>query len=71
MRRVADETDRRVWLVTLTDEGRSMWERSVAADRELRKHIRMGTTGKQREHLDEVLSLIQKNLVDYLDGAVE
>ena len=67
VRRVADETDRRVWLVTLTDEGRAMWERSVAADRELRKRIRAGTTAVQREHLDEVLGLIQRNLLEYLD----
>jgi len=67
VRRVADKADRRVWLVTLTDEGRAMWERSVVADRELRKRIRMGTTVKQREQLDEVLALIQKNLLEYVD----
>jgi MarR family transcriptional regulator, transcriptional regulator for hemolysin len=67
VRRVADSTDRRVWLVTLTDEGRAMWERSAAADRELRKRIRIGTTMKQREQLDEVLAMIQKNLLDFLD----
>ena len=67
VRRVADAADRRVWLVNLTDEGRAMWERSVAADRELRKRIRVGTTKKQREQLDEALTLIQKNLVGFLD----
>ena len=65
--RVADAADRRIWLVTLTDEGRSMWERSVAADRELRKRIRVGTTAKQREQLDEVLTALHKNLLDHLD----
>ena len=65
--RVADPVDRRIWLVTLTDEGRSMWERSVAADRELRKRIRVGTTAKQREQLDEVLTALHKNLLDHLD----
>ena len=65
--RVADAADRRIWLVTLTDEGRSMWERSVAADRELRKRIRVGTTAKQREQLDEVLTALRKNLLDHLD----
>lgn len=66
VRRVAHATDRRVWLVTLTDEGRAIWERSVAADRELRKRIRVGTTKKQREEIDKVLTLIQKNVVDIL-----
>jgi MarR family transcriptional regulator for hemolysin len=65
--RVADAADRRVWLVTLTDEGRAMWERSVAADRELRKRVRIGTTSKQREQLDELLMVMQKNLLDLLD----
>jgi len=69
VRRVADVTDRRVWLVTLTDEGRAMWERSVAADRELRKHIRVGTTKTQREQLDEVLTIMQQNLLGLLDSA--
>ncbi|VEG43679.1 Uncharacterised protein [Mycolicibacterium flavescens] len=55
-----------MWLVTLTDEGRAIWERSVAADRELRKRIRVGTTKKQREEIDKVLTLIQKNVVDIL-----
>jgi MarR family transcriptional regulator for hemolysin len=67
VRRVADVTDRRVWLVTLTDEGHAIWERSVAADRELRKRIRVGTTNKQREELDKLLTLIQKNVLDLLD----
>ncbi len=67
VRRVADATDRRVWLVNVTDEGRAMWERSVAADRDLRKRIRAGTTKRQREQLDEALTLIQKNLLEFLD----
>lgn len=67
VRRVADATDRRVWLVTLTDEGHAIWERSVAADRELRKRIRVGTTNKQREEVDKLLTLIQKNVLDLLD----
>ena len=67
VKRVADAADRRIWLVTLTDEGRSMWERSVAADRELRKRIRVGTTVKQREQLDEALTVLYKNLLDHLD----
>src|SRR5262245_16896121 len=65
--RVADAADRRVWLVTITDEGRLMWKRSVAADRALRKRIRLGTTEKQRDQLDEVLTLIHTNLLNILD----
>lgn len=67
VRRVADAADRRVWLVNLTTDGRGMWERSVAADRELRKRMRMGTTDKQRDQLDESLILIQCNVLDFLD----
>jgi MarR family transcriptional regulator for hemolysin len=65
--RVPDAADRRVWLVTITDEGRLMWKRSVAADHALRKRIRLGTTANQRDQLDEVLTLIHKNLLNILD----
>lgn len=67
VRRVADAADRRVWLVNLTTDGRAMWERSVAADRELRKRMRVGTTDKQRDQLDQSLMLIQRNVLDFLD----
>lgn len=68
VRRVADKADRRVWLVNITDEGRALWERSVAADRELRKRIRAGTTAGQRESLDEVLTALRRNITGYLEG---
>lgn len=67
VRREADSADRRVWLVSLTDQGRTMWERSVAADRELRKRIRFGTTKRQREDLDDVLALLHRNVLEFLD----
>ncbi|MCV7234641.1 MarR family winged helix-turn-helix transcriptional regulator [Mycobacterium branderi] len=69
VRRVADVNDRRVWLVTLTEEGRAMWERSAAADRELRKNFRLGTTMQQREQLDAVLAMVQQNVLVLLDEA--
>lgn len=69
VRRVAHPTDRRVWLVTLTDKGRALWKRTMDADRELRKHIRKGTTVQQRQQLDEVLTLVQKNVLDFLGEA--
>ncbi|ORA08795.1 MarR family winged helix-turn-helix transcriptional regulator [Mycobacterium arosiense] len=71
VRRVAHATDRRVWLVTLTSEGHSLWERAGAADRELRKRMRITTTAQQREQLDRVLTRIQKNALDFLDDASE
>lgn len=67
VRRVADAKDRRVWLVTLTKQGRALWERTGAADRELRKHLRMGTTKQQRDQLDDVLTQIQMNALAFLD----
>lgn len=67
VRRVADANDRRVWLVTLTEEGRAVWERSAAADRELRKTFRLGTTMQQREQLDAVLAIFHKNMLVLLD----
>lgn len=71
VRRVAHATDRRVWLVTLTQEGHSLWERAGAADRELRKRMRITTTAQQRDQLDQVLTQIQKNALDFLDEAAE
>ena len=70
LRREADATDRRVWLVTLTREGHALWERAVVADRTLRKHLRKSTTAQQREQLDEVLTLIQKNALAFLNETV-
>jgi len=71
VRRVAHATDRRVWLVTLTQEGHALWERAGAADRELRKRMRITTTAQQRDQLDLVLTQIQKNALDFLDEATE
>lgn len=69
VRRDGHPTDRRVWLVNLTDKGHAMWESTVAADRTLRKHLRKGTTAQQRERLDEVLTLIQENALAFLNEA--
>jgi hypothetical protein len=39
----------------------------AAADRELRERIRIGTTVKQREQLDKVLTVPHKNPLAHLD----
>lgn len=72
VRRVAHATDRRMWLVTLTQGGHALWESAGAADRDLRKRLRAGTTAQQRDQLDKALNLIQKNARDLLiDEATE
>jgi MarR family transcriptional regulator, transcriptional regulator for hemolysin len=59
--RRSDPADRRVWMVHLTDAGRSLHERSVQVDRHVRRHLRAGTTAEERELLDRLLASIQRN----------
>lgn len=62
VRRGPHPTDRRVWMVELTADGRALWEQSVAIDQAVRKVLRTGTTAADRRQLDALLVRIQRNL---------
>lgn len=69
VRRDADPDDRRVWLVSLEPLGFDLWQRSVDADRALRKELRAGTTQEERAALDAALTRIRDNAEAFLARA--
>ena len=62
VKRVADPADRRVWKVTLTRRGRSLWKQSVEVNRTVRVSVHAGLTDKDLDLLDRLLVSIQENL---------
>jgi DNA-binding MarR family transcriptional regulator len=62
-RRIAHPTDRRVWLVEITDAGRSVVDRIREIDQEVRSQLRAGVTKVQRRQLANLLDQIRSNAV--------
>jgi len=60
--RVADEHDRRVWLITITSSGRRLAGQVAVVDEEVREQIRSGISRLERQQLAALLVRIQKNL---------
>jgi DNA-binding MarR family transcriptional regulator len=60
--RRSDPTDRRVWLVSLTEAGRDLWARTIKVDRHVRTYLRLGTTAAERKQLDALLERIHRNI---------
>jgi DNA-binding MarR family transcriptional regulator len=54
--------DRRVWLVTITDDGRQLADRIAEVDRELRAELRHGLGREERQALAWVMTRLQQNL---------
>jgi DNA-binding MarR family transcriptional regulator len=61
VRRLSHPTDRRVWLIEITDVGRSMVDRISEIDEEIRAQLREGVTKVQRRQLAEILDQIRSN----------
>jgi DNA-binding MarR family transcriptional regulator len=57
-----DPADRRVWLVHITPEGRSLVERVNEIDEGLRHQLRRGISRQERQQLAAVLLRLQANL---------
>jgi MarR family transcriptional regulator for hemolysin len=66
LRRTPDASDRRVWLLTATDEGNKLAERIEAVDKSLRTTMRKGLSQVERELLADILIRIQANLTTVL-----
>lgn len=62
LRRTPDATDRRVWLLTATEEGNKLAERIGEVDKGLRTIMRKGLSQVEREMLADILIRIQTNL---------
>jgi DNA-binding MarR family transcriptional regulator len=68
LRRTPDATDRRVWLLTATDEGNKLAVRIGEVDKDLRTKMRMGLSQIERELLADILLRIQANLSSVLSS---
>ncbi len=62
VQRLPDPDDRRVWLVDLTDDGRTLAEQAVEIDEVLRGELRHGIGREERQALSWVLTRLQQNL---------
>jgi MarR family transcriptional regulator for hemolysin len=68
LRRTPDATDRRVWLLTATDEGNKLAVRIGEVDKDLRTKMRTGLSQVERELLADILLRIQANLSSVLSS---
>jgi DNA-binding MarR family transcriptional regulator len=68
LRRTPDAADRRVWLLTATDEGVKLAERIGEVDKDLRTKMRRGLSQVERELLADILIRIQANLASVLSS---
>jgi len=62
-------TDRRVWLVRLTDEGRALAAEAAAVDVALREELRAGLGRAERQQLARTLVRLQANLAAVLNDS--
>lgn len=69
--RLPDSTDRRVWLVRLTAEGRRLASAAVDIDVVVRRELRAGVSRAERQALANVLVRLQQNISAALEGADE
>lgn len=60
--RLPDSTDRRVWLVKLTPEGKRLAAAAVEIDVVVRKELRAGVSREERQALANVLVRLQQNI---------
>lgn len=60
--RQPDSTDRRVWLVHLTPEGRELAAAAVEIDVVVRRELRAGVTRDERQALANLLVRLQQNI---------
>ena len=60
--RVADPADRRVWKVSLTRRGRSLWKQAGDVNRIVRAAVHAGLSDADLDALDRLLLSLQDNL---------
>jgi DNA-binding MarR family transcriptional regulator len=68
VKRMADPSDRRVWRVSLTSRGRSLWKQSVEVSRAVGASVHQGLTADDLATLDRLLLAIRGNLALDSDG---
>lgn len=65
--RLPDSSDRRVWLVRLTQSGAELAKAAIEIDLVVRKELRSGIPREQRQALAKVLVHLQDNISAALD----
>ena len=60
--RVADPADRRVWQVSLTRRGRSLWKQVIAVNRTVGTRVHAGLTDEQLDVLGRLLLALRDNV---------
>jgi DNA-binding MarR family transcriptional regulator len=68
LQRLPDSADRRVWLLTATNEGNLLANRIVEVDKALRLELRNGLSREKREQLASTLLCLQVNLAEVLNA---
>ena len=68
VKRMADPSDRRVWRVSLTSRGWSLWKQSVDVSRAVGASVHQGLTADDLTVLDRLLLAIRENLDVASDG---
>ncbi len=67
LERHPDPEDRRVWMIDVTTEGRSLVRQVTEIDTVVRKQLRVGISRSERQELASLLVRIQQNLTCCLD----
>jgi DNA-binding MarR family transcriptional regulator len=68
--RVADPADRRVWQVSLTRRGRSLWKQAMDVNRAVGSSAHAGLSDEELDVLDRLLLSLQENLGVVTDCAI-
>jgi len=62
VKRVADPADRRVWRVSLTRRGRSLWKQTLDVSGTVRASVHAGLSDDDLDVLERLLLSLQENL---------
>ena len=68
LERLPDPSDRRVWLVKVTADGKDLAAKAIEIDVVVRKQLRSGISREERQALANVLVRLQHNISSELDA---
>ena len=68
LERLPDPSDRRVWLVKVTADGKDLAAKAIEIDVVIRKQLRAGISREERQALAKVLVRLQHNISAALSG---
>ena len=71
LERLPDPSDRRVWLVQLTDDGRELVKKVIEIDEHVRGELRTDVSREERQLLASLLLRLQSNIATARMGGTE